>query len=96
MTAKIKPLGSRILVQRHEVKVSKGGILLPDAAKQKPKQGIVLAIGPGKIDEQGRKIPMDVKVGDEVLFSSFGGSEYTMDDQEYLILAEEDVLAVFN
>ena len=96
MTQKIKPLGSRILVQRQEVKTTKGGIILPDSAQQKPKQGIVLAVGPGKVDEKGRKIPLDVKVGDEVLFSTYGGTEYKMDDQDYLILAEDDILAVFN
>jgi len=96
MTAKIKPLGSRILVQRKEAETVRGGILLPESAKNKPKQGKVLAVGPGKVDEKGRKTPIDVKVGDEVLFSSYGGTEYKMDDQDYLILAEDDILAVFN
>ena len=96
MTSKIKPLGSRVLVQRQEAKAMKGGIFLPEAAKQKPKQGIVIAVGPGKTDDKGRTIPMDVKVGNEVLFSSYGGSDYSLDGQEYLILAENDILAVFN
>ncbi len=97
MTMKIKPLGSRILVQRQEVQTKTvGGIFLPDSAKQKPKQGVVLAVGPGKVDDKGKKMPLDVKVGDEVLFSSYGGMEYKMDDQDYLILSEEDILAVFN
>jgi chaperonin GroES len=97
MAEKIKPLGSRILVQRQEVQTKTvGGIFLPDSAKQKPKQGIVLAVGPGKMDDKGRNVPMNLKVGDEVLFSSYGGTEYKMDDQDYLILAEDDILAVFN
>lgn len=93
---KIKPLGNRILVQRQEAKTSKGGILLPESAKEKPKQGKVLAVGPGKTDEKGRHHPVDVKVGDQVLFSSYGGTEYKANDEEFLILSEEDVLAVLS
>ncbi len=88
---KLKPLGNRILVQRSEAKTSKGGIILPDSAQEKPKQGKVIAVGPGKADDKGRVHPMDVKVGDEVLFSSYAGTEYK---DEYLILSEEDLLAV--
>lgn len=92
---KIKPLGNRILVKRAEATVSQGGILLPDSAQEKPKQGEVLAAGPGKMDDKGTVLPMDVKVGDRVLFSSFAGTEaQSEDDAEYLILSEEDVLAV--
>jgi len=87
---KIKPLGNRVVVQRQEAKTSKGGILLPEAAREKPKQGKVLAVGPGKIDGKGKVLPMDIKVGDQVLFSSYAGTEF----QEHLILGEEDVLAV--
>lgn len=98
MTAKnkIKPLGSRILVQREEPKTTKGGIFLPESAQQKPRQGKVLAVGPGKVDDKGRLQPLDVNVGDEVLFSSYSGTEYKMDDQDLLILSEEDILAVVN
>jgi len=88
---KLKPLGNRILVQRSEAKTTKGGIILPDSAQEKPKQGKVVAVGPGKADDKGRVHPMDVKVGDEVLFSSYAGTEYK---DEYLILSEEDLLAV--
>lgn len=91
---KIKPLGSRIVVQRKEAKTTKGGILLPETAQEKPRQGVVVAAGPGKVDEKGRCIALDVKVGDQILFSSYAGTEYKADDQEYLILSEEDVLAI--
>ncbi|MGB7979032.1 MAG: co-chaperone GroES [Chlamydiales bacterium] len=94
MTKKIKPLGNRIVVKRQEAKTMKGGILLPESAKEKPRQGIVLAVGPGKCDEKGRLSPLEVKVGDEVLFSSYSGTEYKTDGGETLILSEEDVLAV--
>ncbi|HEV7737578.1 MAG TPA: co-chaperone GroES [Chlamydiales bacterium] len=93
---KIKPLGNRIVVQRQEVQTSKGGILLPDTAQQKPKRGKVLAVGPGKVDDKGNVQPMDVKIGDEVLFSSYGGTEFKNAAEEVLILSEEDILAVFN
>ena len=87
----VKPLGNRILVERSAAKTTKGGILLPDSAQEKPRQGKVLAVGPGKVDEQGKIHPMDVKVGDQVLFSSYSGTEY---NEECMILSEEDILAV--
>jgi chaperonin GroES len=93
---KIKPLGNRIVVQRQEVTTSKGGILLPESAQKKPKQGKVLAVGPGKADEKGHIQPMDVKVGDEILFSSYGGMEFKNAEEDVLILSEDDILAVFN
>ena len=93
---KIKPLGNRIVVKRHEAKTTKGGILLPESAQEKPRHGKVLAVGPGKTDEKGKHHPVEVKVGDEILFSSYSGTEYKADDAEVLILSEEDVLAVFN
>jgi len=96
MTTKIKPLGNRIVVKREEAQVTKGGIILPDSAQKKPRQGKVVAVGKGKMDEKGRFVPMNVKAGDEILFSSYGGTEYKVDDQEYLILTEDDILAVFN
>jgi chaperonin GroES len=93
---KVKPLGNRIVVQRVEAKASKGGILLPESAKEKPKQGKVLAVGPGKVDEKGKVQAVEVKVGDQVLFAAYAGSEYKGDGQEILILSEEDILAVVN
>lgn len=95
MSKKINPLGTRIVVKRQEAKTTKGGILLPETAQEKPKQGIVVAVGPGKTDDQGRHHPMNLKVGDEILFSSYSGTEYKADETDYLILSEEDVLAVF-
>lgn len=96
MASKLKPLGNRILVQRQEAKSSKGGILLPESAKEKPKQGTVLAVGPGKTDDKGRVHPVGLKTGDQILFSSYAGTEYKTEGQEFLILTEEDVLAVMN
>ncbi len=93
---KIKPLGNRIVVERKETLATKGGILLPESAKEKPRQGTVVAVGPGKVDEKGKTHPLDLKVGDTVLFSSYGGTEYKEDLTDYLILAEEDVLAIVN
>ncbi len=93
---KLKPLSNRIVVKRQEAKTSKGGILLPETAQQKPREGEVIAVGPGKIDDKGRSQPMDVKLGDRVLFSSYAGTEYKDEDREYLILSEEDILAVLS
>lgn len=94
----IKPLGNRVLVKRSEAKTSKGGILLPDTAKEKPKQGEVLAVGPGKMDEKGKTQPMYVQVGDKVLFSSYAGTEVKTEDldAEYLIMTEEEILGVLS
>jgi chaperonin GroES len=93
---KIKPLGNRVLIERSKAQASKGGILLPDSAQEKPKEGTVVAIGPGKLNEQGRTEPMNLKIGDKVLFSSYSGTEVKHDNEEgkYLILSEEDVLGV--
>ena len=96
MKKKINPMGNRIVVQREDAKTTKGGIILPEAAQQKPREGTVIAVGPGKPDDKGQLQPLDVKVNDKVLFSSYGGVEYKTDEMEYLILSEEDVLAVFN
>jgi len=93
---KINPMGNRVVVQREEAKATKGGILLPESAQKKPREGIVTAVGPGKADSKGQVQRMDVKVGDKILFSSYGGTEYKVDETEYLILSEEDVLAVYN
>lgn len=96
MTLKnVKPLGNRVLIKRIEAKVMKGSILLPDSAREKPKQGEVLAVGPGKYDDQGRLQSLHVQVGDQVLFSSYAGSEVKMEEEgEYLILSEEEILGV--
>jgi len=91
---KLKPLGNKLVVQRKEAITTKGGILLPEAAKEKPRQGTVVAVGPGKMDEKGKVNALDVKVGDQVLFSSYAGTEYKAEEQEYLILSEDDVLAI--
>ncbi len=93
---KIKPLGNRILVQRSKAQTSKGGILLPDSAQERPREGTVLAAGPGKLNENGQLDPISVKVGDRVLFGSYSGTEVKQDDEEYLILAEDDVLGILS
>src|SRR5213593_4153688 len=92
---KIRPLHDRILVERLEEKeVKKGGIIIPDTAKEKPQEGKVMAAGNGKIGEDGKRIPLDVKAGDRILFGKYSGSEVKLEDKEYLILREEDVLAI--
>ena len=92
---KIQPLGDRVLVQAIEVAEQvKGGILIPDSAKEKPQEAKVIALGTGKLDDKGNKIPFDVKVGDVVLTSKYGGTEVKYDDQEYKILSSSDILAV--
>jgi len=97
MFQKIKPLGNRILIKRNEAEASCGGILLPDSAQESPKRGEVLAVGPGKMNEKGTITPMNVQVGEQVLFSSFAGTEVeTNDEMKYLVMSEEDVLAVVN
>jgi chaperonin GroES len=94
---KIRPLHDRILVERLEEKeVKKGGIIIPDTAKEKPQEGKVIAAGAGKVADDGKKIALDVKVGDRILFGKYSGSEVKIDDKEYLILREEDVLAVLD
>ena len=92
---KLTPLGDRVVVQpmgREET--TKSGIVLPDTAKEKPQRGTVLAIGQGRRDDDGDRIPMDVKAGDQVLFAKYAGTEFKLDDQELLILAEKDILAI--
>ncbi|MFH0911632.1 MAG: co-chaperone GroES [Planctomycetota bacterium] len=91
----VKPLRDKILVKRLEAQeVTKGGILLPDTAKEKPKEGRVEALGPGKVLEDGTRGKMTVKRGDRVLFTSYAGTEIKIDGEEYLILGEDDVLAI--
>ena len=92
---KVRPLGDRVLVEAVEQQeVMKGGIYLPDTAKEKPQEAKVIAIGPGKRDENGKLIPMDVKVGDFILTSKYGGTEIILDDKEYKILSSSDILAI--
>lgn len=92
----IKPLGNRVLVKRSSAKMTKGGILLPETAKEKPREGEVIAVGPGKVDESGVLKKMNLQVGDQVLFSAYGGTEVKTDeaDADYLILSEDDILGV--
>ena len=96
MTKNIKPLGNRVLVKRCKATTSKGGIILPDSAQEKPREGEVLAVGPGKRDEDGKLHAMTLKVGDKVLFSSYAGTEVKTEETEaeYLIMSEEDVLGI--
>ena len=92
---KVKPIGDKILVKRLEAReVSKGGIVLPDSAKEKPQEGKVVAVGDGRRTDEGKKVPFTVKKGDKVIFTSYAGSEVKVDGEEYLILGEEDVLAI--
>jgi chaperonin GroES len=95
MAMKIRPLHDRLLVERlEEGEVKRGGIIIPDTAKEKPQEGKVIAAGNGKVTEDGKKIPLDVKAGDRILFGKYSGSEVKIEDKEYLILREEDVLAI--
>ncbi len=95
MKTEIHPLNDKILVERLEAEEkTSGGILLPDAAREKPRQGKILRVGEGKTLEGGKRAAFQVKVGDKVLFSSYAGSEVTVDGKEYLVMTEEDVLAV--
>lgn len=92
---KIKPLADRILVKREEPSETvRGGIIIPDTAKEKPQEGRVVAVGPGKLDEQGKRVPLEVKKGDRILMGKYAGTEVKIDGEEHLILREDDVLAV--
>ncbi len=94
MTANVTPLHDRVLVRRLEEKeTAKGGIIIPDTAKEKPQEGEVIAAGAGKLKEKGGRIPLDVKAGDRILFGKYTGNDITIDGQEYLILREEEILA---
>lgn len=94
---KLKPLGDKIIVERIEPEnKTKGGIVLPDTAKEKPKEGKVIAVGEGKILDSGSRVSPSVKVGERVIFTSFAGSEVKIDNKEYLIMNEEDILAVID
>lgn len=92
---KIRPLHDRLIVKRlSEEAKTKGGIIIPDSAKEKPQEGEVIAVGNGKILDDGKKVPLDVKVGDKILFSKYSGNEIKIEGEEYLILREDDVQAI--
>ncbi len=95
MKIKVKPLADRVLVKRiEEEEVKVGGIIIPDTAKEKPQKGEVVAVGPGRVDDSGKRIPMEVKVGDRIIFSKYAGSEVKIEGEEYLIMREDDILAI--
>ncbi len=94
-TVNVKPLGDRVLVQPiEEDEVKKGGIIIPDTAKEKPQEGKVIALGTGKVDEHGKKVDFTVKKGDKVLISKYGGTEIKVDGESYLIMREDDILGI--
>ncbi|MBI2855144.1 MAG: co-chaperone GroES [Chloroflexi bacterium] len=95
MAIKVQPLADRVLVKpapREEV--TKSGIVLPDTAKEKPQEGDVVAIGPGRVDEKGNRIPMEIKKGDKIIYAKYAGTEIKVDGDDYIILRESDILAV--
>ncbi len=92
---KVRPLHDRILVKREEEDEAKhGSIIIPDTAKEKPQRGKVVAVGNGKVTEEGKRVPLDVKSGDRILFGKYSGNEVKIDNEDYLILREEDILAI--
>lgn len=92
---KLQPLGDRVLVQALEQKeMKKGGIIIPDTVKEKPQEGKIIAAGAGKKTDEGKLLPMDVKVGDKVLYGKYSGTEIKIEDQEYLIMHQEDILGI--
>jgi len=94
MAVNITPLHDRVLVRRLEEKETvKGGIIIPDTAKEKPQEGEVIAVGAGKLNDKGERIPLDVKAGDRVLFGKYSGNDIKIDDEEYMILKEDEILA---
>jgi len=95
MALNVKPLGDRVLVEPVEEKeVKKGGIIIPDTAKEKPQEGVVRALGTGKTDDSGKKLAFEVKIGDRVLVSKYGGTEIKLDGKEYKLLSSDDLLAI--
>ena len=92
---KIQPLGDRVLVKPLEAKeTKKGGIIIPETAKEKPQEGLIVAAGKGKLTDEGKVLPMDVKVGDKVLYGKYSGTEIKLDDQDHLIMHQEDILGI--
>lgn len=93
----IKPLNDRVIVLRmEEEKKTAGGIIIPDTAKEKPQQGKVIAVGPGKRDDDGKRVPLDVKEGDRILFSKYAGTEIKIDGEEHIFMREDDILGILN
>ena len=94
MATKLQPLADRVLVKPLEKEEkTKSGIYIPDTAKEKPQEGEIMAVGPGKMTDEGKRIPMDLKVGDRVIYAKYGGTEIKVDDEELMILRESDILA---
>ena len=94
MAIKLKPLGDRVVVKPIvKEEVTKSGIVLPDTAKEKPQEGEVVAVGPGRVDENGKRVSMEVKEGEKVIYAKYAGTEIKLDEEEYLILRESDILA---
>jgi chaperonin GroES len=92
---KVKPLNDRVLVKRlEEMQVTKGGIYIPDTAKEKPVEGKVISVGPGKVNDQGNRVPLNLKEGDKILFGRYAGSEIKVEGEEYLMMREDDILAI--
>jgi len=92
---KLQPLGDRVVIKPLErEEMTKSGIVLPDTAKEKPQEGMVVAVGPGALNDEGKRNPMDVKEGQKVLFAKYAGTEFKLDDEEYLIVGQKDILAI--
>ena len=92
---KVKPLHDRVIVKRVEEEAkTKGGIIIPDTAKEKPVEGVIMAVGDGKVTDDGKKIPLEVKAGDKVLFGKYAGTEIQIDGEEHLIMREDDIIAI--
>ncbi|HEV7665172.1 MAG TPA: co-chaperone GroES [Chloroflexota bacterium] len=97
MASSLKPLGDRVIVQpKAKEEVTRSGIVLPDTATEKPQEGSVLAVGPGRVLDNGKRVEMDVKAGDTVLFAKYAGTEVKLDGEEYLVIREADLLAIIN
>jgi chaperonin GroES len=95
MTTSLKPLGDRVVIKPSDrEETTKSGLVIPDTAKEKPQEGSIIAVGPGRTDDDGKRIKMDVKVGDKVLFAKYAGTEMKIDDDDLLILSEKDILAI--
>lgn len=97
MAMKVTPLGDRVLVKRLDpVQKTKGGIVLPDSAQEKPKEAEIISVGEGKVNDKGERVPLSVKAGDRIIFTSYAGTEVKIDGEDYMIMREEDILAKIN